>query len=255
MGEGTGIQVIARRGIELAGAAAGPAISLAIGDVTGAAGAFLAQAGVVITQELTDFVQRQQSDRELVRAAGAITHAVHRIQQRTNDGEEIRDDDFFRMRIGEIPSGRRILDGVLTKAKLQYEEQKALVLGELFASVAFDYRTSADDASWLISCVDRLTYQQLLILAHFSEMATPVWHDNNLKHIASRSPVVASQIRELRSMSLLSQQQTFRSNVELTEPGAKLVEMGNLRYFLSVDGAELRKPLAPPPNDGEVDSI
>lgn len=249
MDSGKKIQLIVKRGVELAGAAAGPAIALALGDPTGISGAFLAQSGVVITQELTDFVDRQQSDRELVRAAGAITLAVHRIQQRVEQGEEIRDDDFFRVRSGTVPSGRVILDGVLTKAKHQYEEQKALILGEIFTSTAFDSTISAADASWLISCVDRLTYRHLLILAHFSDLQPTVWTDINLKFIAEKSPVVVSQIRELRSASLLSHQSTYASNVVLTEAGVKLVEAGNLRHYLVQDGAELERALTPPPDD------
>lgn len=249
MDSGKKIQLIVKRGAELAGAAAGPAIALALGDPTGVSGAFLAQAGVVITQELTDFVDRQQSDRELVRAAGAITLAVHRIQQRVEQGEEIRDDDFFRIRSGTVPGGRVILDGVLTKAKHQYEEQKALILGEIFTSTAFDSTISAADASWLISCVDRLTYRHLLILAHFSNIQPTVWNDNNLRFIAKKSPVILSQIRELRSASLLSHQSTYASNVVLTEPGIKLVGAGNLRHYLVQDGADLERALAPPPDD------
>lgn len=249
MDSGKKIQLIVKRGVELAGAAAGPAISLALGDPSGASGAFLAQAGVVITQELTDFVDRQQSDRELVRAAGAITLAVHRIQQRREQGEEIRDDDFFRVRSGTVPGGRVILDGVLTKAKHQYEEQKALILGEVFTSTAFDSTISAADASWLISCVDRLTYRHLLILAHFADIDPPIWHDNNLKYIAAKSSVVVTQIRELRSVSLLSHQSTYAADVVITEAGKKLVEAGNLRHYLREDGAELEQPLAPPPID------
>lgn len=158
---------IIRRSAELAGAGAGPLLATAVGDVSGGV---LAQAGVVITQGLVDFVQRTMSNREEIRSISAVAVGAERIRERMANGEELRDDDFFRAPIGTIPKARTILDGVLTKAKLQYEEQKVLVLGELLASVAFDRSISADDASWLLSCVDKLTYRHLLILAAFNEL-------------------------------------------------------------------------------------
>lgn len=233
---------IIRRGAELAGAGAGPMLATAVGDVSGGV---LAQAGVAITQALVDFVQRTMSNREEVRSISAVAVGAARIKERIASGEELRDDDFFRTPTGSIPKAQTILDGVLTKAKLQYEEQKVLVLGELLASVAFDTSIAADDASWMLSCIDRLTYRHLLILAAFDELGE-VWRDNDLRHIIERDRVIAVQIGELRGMSLLVGRGTYEGIVAITPTGKKLVEAARLSKFLDGDGQYVRKVLTPP---------
>lgn len=238
----TKLPEIVKRGAELAGAGAGPLLATAVGDP---AGGVLAQAGVVITQSLVDFVQRTMSNREEIRSISAVAVGAQRIQERISGGEELRDDDFFRTPIGSIPKAQTILDGVLTKAKLQYEEQKVVVLGELLASVAFDGSISADDASWLLSCIDRLTYRHLLILAAFNEL-DEVWRDNDLHYIVERDRVIAVQVGELRGMSLLNGGGTFEAAIAITAVGRKLVDAARLSKFLDSDGQYIRRVLTPP---------
>ncbi|MDK4198641.1 hypothetical protein QKY98_05845 [Pseudomonas sp. HR1] len=233
---------IIKRSAELAGAGAGPLLATAVGDPTGGV---LAQAGVAITRGLVDFVQRTMSTREEIRSISAVAVGAERIQERISSGEELRDDDFFRTPIGSIPKAQTILDGVLTKAKLQYEEQKVQVLGELLASVAFDASISADDASWLLSCIDRLTYRHLLILAAFNELGE-VWGDNDLHHIVKKDLIISVQIGELRGMSLLNGKHAFAVAVAITPSGKKLVEAAQLSKFLDWDGQYVRKVLNPP---------
>lgn len=234
-----------QKGSEIAGAGVSPvlATSLALGDGTGGA---LTQLGVALVSEVTDYLQRQQSEREHMRSAGALVFAFNKIQKRLDAGEELRDDDFFRFRIGLPVCAQTILDGVLTKAKLQYEERKALLMGNLLANASFDNTVSADDVSWMLSRIDSLTYRHLLILAYFGANPNSGWDSNNIGQILNRSSIVAAQIEELRNAGLLSGHSTFAVAVDIIPTGQLLVKHADLLDELEYYGDDIKKLIGSP---------
>lgn len=231
------------KGAEIAGAAVAPALAASLGDPSGG---MLAQAGVVFTKEVTDFMQRQQSDKEHQRSAAALIAASQKIQIRLDNGHKIRDDEFFRIRTGSLTTAQVVLDGVLTKAKFQYEVRKALLLGNLLANATFDDSFSADDLSWMIARIDSLTYRHLLIIAYFCSYKISPWTSNNIKQIYGRGPVVFAQIQELRSIGLLSDHTTFETQIEISPSGRLLVGATDLLEELVSYGDEIREIISDP---------
>lgn len=243
MNSNKGLSEYIHKGVDIAGAAVPPLLATALGDPTAGA---LAQFGVILTKELSDYVLRQQSHREAERSAAVVIYAVREIESRLLAGEEIRNDDFFRIRMGTEPSGHTIFEGILTKAKLQYEERKIEAIGKFFSSVAFNRKVSAEDACWYLSLIDSLNYRSLLILAAFHELPANTWNCNTIKTVSERNPVIYSQINELRNLNLLSAHTTFQVDVSLTVLGSQLVGLMNLTEALDYYGSEVRAAVAAP---------
>lgn len=231
------------KGADIAGAGIAPVFASSLGDPTGGV---LAQLGVVLTKEIIDYAERVQSESEQRRSAAALLSAGQKIQNRLNAGEELRSDDFFRIRIGTSATAQTVLDGVLTKARSQYEERKALLMGHLLANASFDDGLSADDLCWMLSCIDSLTYRHLLILAHFCDQTPSGWTSNNIGQIHTRSPIVLTQIAELRSLGLLSGHSTFEVSIEIAATGRLLVQATDLQGELEIYGEEIIRTIASP---------
>jgi hypothetical protein len=232
------------KGIEIAGAAMPPALAAALTLSDPTAGA-LSQLGVIISKELKDYVSRSMSYREESRSAAVIICAAREIERRMSSGETIRDDDFFRLRTGIEPSANTLFEGVLAKAKQQYEERKINLIGKFFASVTFDARISAEDACWYLTLIDSLNFRSLLILAAFKRLSSGAWSDQNISLISERSPVIFSQINELRNLNLLSPHSTFSVEIQLTPLGSILVESMALSEELEFYGSEVNAVLNP----------
>lgn len=231
------------KGADIAGAGAAPVAAAFLGDVSGG---MIAQFGVLITKEIVDYVDRQHSEREHERSAAALITAFNKIKRRLDKGDEIRGDDFFRVRTGQTISAQTIIDGVLTKAKLQYEERKALLMGNLLANASFEETLSANDLSWMLACIDSLTYQHLLILAKFCSITPSGWNSNNISQIHTRDPVVLTQIEELRSRGLLSGHATFEVPIEISPTGRLLVECVDLIEELEWHGEHIDNAISVP---------
>lgn len=232
-----------RDGITIAGAGLAPVAAASLGDPTGGA---LMQFGVVLTERAVDYAERVQSEREHQRSAAALITGCNKVQERLSKGEEIRDDGFFRARTGQPVPAQVVIDGVLTKARAQYEERKAILIGNLLANGTFDASLSADDLSWMLSTVDRLTFRHLLILAAFAEKVPSGWHSNNVGQIHTRSPVVFTQIEELRSAGLINGRASFAVDIDISPSGHLLVKATDLLEELKWYGDEVRRAISFP---------
>ncbi len=66
----------------------------------------------------------------------------------------------------DTPSpAEEILDGVLRTAADEWEQRKVPYIGRIFGTVSFDPSISPPDASYLLKLAERLTYQQVVLLA------------------------------------------------------------------------------------------
>jgi hypothetical protein len=91
------VEAFLNAGSELAGPVAGTAIGLFLGGPAGAlAGAALGPlASWTFQRTAVDFATRVLSHRERERAAGVFLMAAGRLQEKTDQGYELRSDDFF----------------------------------------------------------------------------------------------------------------------------------------------------------------
>ncbi|WP_322532955.1 hypothetical protein [Vibrio parahaemolyticus] len=200
------IPVFIEKGSELAGAATGGALGFLAGGPVGAA--IGGGAGVVVSmagEVVADYVQRTLSNREVVRSAGAAAVSINQIRMSLECGKELRDDEFFRMRMGYRPKAEELFEAMLLKSKNQYEEQKVSFYANLFSNACFDKSLSPDMISWFMLVLDRLTFGHLETLNELVLLGTnSKWEWNDLNEIEKRNSVVASHLEELKSMRLLS---------------------------------------------------
>lgn len=224
-------------GADITGAAIPSLLAVAIGDPTAGA---VSQLAVICIKELNDYVLRPQSINESKRSAASLIFAFTEIQKRLDKGETIRTDDFFREKTGVATNASTVLEGVLVKAKQQYEEAKVRLLGNLISEISFNEKISADDACWYLNLVDSLNYQSLLILATFYNADPQKWSDSNIFNIYEADKVIAQQIYQMRSNGLLTSQGTFQTNITITDVGKLLVEAMQLVNELDTYGQRIK---------------
>lgn len=156
-----------RSGSDLAGAAVGSALGFfAAGP---GAAAVSGAVGVVVTRCLTSIAERFMSGRERIRVGSVAAFALSRINERIKSGHIPRGDSFFLERSGVRPDGEQLLEGVLLKARDEYEEKKLKYMGNFFANLAFTDSVSVHTASLLLKQTERLTYRQMCLLALINE--------------------------------------------------------------------------------------
>jgi hypothetical protein len=237
-------------GADLAGASVGAAVGL-VGGAPGAFGG--AAAGVAATRALrhlgSEVEQRWLAPRQRIRVGAAFAVAAESIALRLEAGETPRSDGFFDSRAGERSPAEELLEGVLVAAADSYEERKVPYLGRLFASLVFDSAVSRGFANFMIRTAERLTFQQLVIMAVVWEGdATPAAEEARTEGPPKRvlfSDEVGMEVDELERLGLVGRGEpggspkrggmTFvdasgmpPSNLTLPGPGMKLYDLMGL---------------------------
>jgi hypothetical protein len=62
-----------------------------------------------------------------------------------------------------------VLEGSLLAAARSYDELKVPFIGAFYASFAFEEEVGVDEAHFLLTVWDRLTYHQLVVLSYFAD--------------------------------------------------------------------------------------
>jgi hypothetical protein len=151
---------------EIAGSAVGGALGFFAGGPVGAA--FGAAGGTVVGKLLTkigsEIHDRFLAPRQQTRVGAVCAVAVDTIKKRLENGESIRDDDFFENEFEARSKADEVFEGVLLKSKDSYQEKKVPYLGKFFANTAFDSKLSAERANLFLNLFERVTYRQLCLL-------------------------------------------------------------------------------------------
>ena len=160
------IRQLINHGTEIAGGAAGAALGLLIGGPVGAVvgGASGPMAAITLRSIGQEIIERQLGPREKVRVGAAFAIAAADIYQRTENGENIRQDDFFDKKQTGRSHAKEVAENVLLKVQREPEEKKVQYMGYLFSSIAFDSQISVHMAHQLVKAAEQLTYRQLCIL-------------------------------------------------------------------------------------------
>ena len=112
----------------------------------------------------SDISERQLGAREEIRVGAAFAFAAAEIKRRLDEGDELRNDDFFDEKLSRRSDAEEVMESVLLKAQREPEEKKIPYMGYLFSSIAFDSEISAQMAHQLTKSAEDLTYRQLCIL-------------------------------------------------------------------------------------------
>ena len=137
---------------------AGDPIAATFGSVGGTVAAMMLKN---IGQE---FSERQLSTREDYRVGKALAIAALEIDQRLENGENLRDDGFFDKNPGGRSEAEEIAEAIMLKCQREPQEKKIPYMGFLKASIGFDSNISTDMGHQLIKAAEELTYRQLCIL-------------------------------------------------------------------------------------------
>lgn len=141
-------------------------ISLAMGGLTGTMSGALA--GSIVTQILKnlrdEFVSRHLSRKENSRVNAVIDQAQIFITQKLENGQSVREDDFFKSDGDNISSAEELLEATLVSAQREYEERKLPYLAKLYANIVFDSSISRPIANYLIKLSSEISYRQIIII-------------------------------------------------------------------------------------------
>lgn len=153
-------------GSEIAGAAVGAALGfIAAGPVAAAAGGAL---GTVLHRTIVYTADRVLSQMERARAGAVSAYVLARVSSRLEWGHRPRE-DLFAIGDKRRSDGEELFEGVLIKARDEYEERKLQHLALFYANLIFDGSVSATTAHRLVKTISQLTYRQLVYLSLVAE--------------------------------------------------------------------------------------
>ena len=164
MVDSTALRII-EYGADIAGASAAVALEL-LGKSPPGLGAILAP---VLASTLKEFGARSLSAREKTRVGAVAIYAADRISARLMFGDVPRQDGFFAPTGSDRAPSEALLEGVLLKARDEFEEKKLRHLGWFFANLVFVEDVSPATAYLLLKQFERLSYRQLAILSLIGE--------------------------------------------------------------------------------------
>jgi hypothetical protein len=170
-------------------------------------------AGPLITKTFkiigTEIKERVFGKKEEVRVGAAFTFALGKLNEKINEGENLRDDDFFKAKNNERPNSEEILEGVILGAQREYEERKVKFLGNLYANICLNNKVSREHASQLIKTATNISFRQFCMLQLLREDASDLfnfkikfrpWGSSNT---LSRGDAII-EIRDLQQRGLVS---------------------------------------------------
>lgn len=231
-------------GAPIAGAAVGGAVGFVTGGPGGAAlGGAL---GAALAHGVEETAERVLSRREKIRVGAAASYAIDFVRDRLLAGDLPREDGFFdNFEFGTSPAAE-IFDGVLSKAKGDYEERKARFYGKFFSNVAFDSSCSRSEANYFLHLLDRLTYSQLVIVSlfagssRFSQLPDHSYENKNMNPELSQTLLATFELSQLGLVKLWI---SGRDDV-----AEALLDLGDIRprdMRLSLSGKRLHELAGP----------
>jgi hypothetical protein len=239
-------------GTEIAGGVTGAAIGLFAAGPAGALAGGVA--GPLVTHAFRkvalEIRQRFLGRREEIRIGATFTFATAKVQYNLTGGKQLRQDDFFQEKMGDRSSADEIVEGTLLAAQREHEERKLRFYGNMVANIAFHPEVSRTQANQLIRQVERMTYQQLCLLALFVRMDklnTKRGDNPYFVHPAITDPSIAQEMYELFDHGVFQRPDSFPPDVyissinmpiDVSAFGLKLYELTELH---EVDAGELEK--------------
>lgn len=149
---------------------AGGAIGGALGLIGGPAGAILGGAlGVAITQGIKELINYQLSNRQEVRVAASTTYILNGINNKLENGLQIRQDNFFDDKISRN-NATELFEGVVLKCKDQYQEKKIFYISKIYEKTIFDVNISYETANQILNIADGFTYRKMCIISFYGRI-------------------------------------------------------------------------------------
>lgn len=237
-------KTLVQGGAEIAGACVGGALGFLAGGPGTAAAA--GAVGALLTRSLAHAADKFMSQRERVRVGSVAAIAASCIADRLRLGDTPRSDFFS----PDLPNsdGSQLLEGVLLKARDEYEEKKLPYLGRFYANLAFAPAVSPATAALLIKTLERTTFRQMVLLAYLlKEQQVDVENLRSQKHIdpdleALKREEMDLHASDLGYLGLIRGAGAFVD--ELSPLGTTLAELAGLANVPDAEIQELVKLLS-----------
>lgn len=124
----------------------------------------------VVAKAAKNLLPKTISEREQQRIEVVFTQSIEKIIVLIEQGKIPRDDDsYYGETITGIPKAQEILEGVLLKAREDFQSKKLACYSSFFANLCFDESISFEHANFLLNTLERLSYRQLCILSFLSD--------------------------------------------------------------------------------------
>ena len=121
------------------------------------------------------------SQQEVMRTNKAYIYFVEKLERNLNQGLQIRNDDFFISPVGYRKPAEELFEGMLVKARNQYEEAKVEFFSNLYANGCVDTTLSPQMISLFILILDRLSFNHLDVLNRFKTLGQKsLWQSNDV---------------------------------------------------------------------------
>lgn len=147
---------LARAGLRIAGGGIGAYLGTVFGPE---AGAMVAQS----LSEASDALVGRLESNEKLRLERTLLQINREVSQRQQEGSEVRPEIVD----GNSPEAIALLETVVEAAARSIEEKKAAVVGNMYASIAFDDDVSISDALLYVRRVREASWRQLVALRYF----------------------------------------------------------------------------------------
>jgi hypothetical protein len=154
------------------GALAGTALTLVAGPFVGSAGG--EAVARVMLHVGAEIERRLLGPRQEKRIASAYEAAAVEVGQQLEAGNSIRSDGFFDVSdADDVSRAEELLEGTLRTAAEAWEGRKVPYIGRIFGRLSFDSSVSPAEAAFLLRLADRVTYEQLVLLAFWAAAEDP----------------------------------------------------------------------------------
>ncbi|CAI3117517.1 hypothetical protein MWMV8_MWMV8_03082 [Acinetobacter calcoaceticus] len=218
------LPVAFKKGSQITAAVSPPIIQTLLPDPTGiipnSIGVLIATAG----ETIADTLDRNMSQQEVIRTNKAYIYFVEKLESNLNQGFQIRDDDFFRFRIGYRKQAEELFEGILIKSRNQYEEAKIEFFSNLYANGCVDTTLSPQMISLFISILDRLSFNHLDILNRFKILGQEsLWQSNDVYDLQKENPLLPTYVEELKTLNLINPTFWGDSPLKITNLGEKFI--------------------------------
>jgi hypothetical protein len=219
------LPAIFKRGSQITAAVTIPFIQTCIADPTGIIPSAI---GVLITttgETIADTLDRNMSQQEVLRTNKTYIYFVEKLEKNLNQGFQLRDDDFFRFRIGYRKHAEELFEGMLIKSRNQYEEAKIEFFSNLYANGCVDTTLSPQMISLFILILDRLSFNHLDILNRFEILGQEsLWQSNDVYTLQKENPLLPTCIEELKNLNLITPTFWGDSPLKITNLGEKFIK-------------------------------
>lgn len=232
---------------EYAGNAAGCLAGAAVGAaIAGPQGALLGSVASTALERIfqkagNEIKKRALAPLEEQRVGAVYDKAKSIIEQKRQQGEHPRNDNFFDSDDSGRSAGEELLEGTLLAAQREYEEKKEAYLARLYANILFHQEISRPMANHLIKLAEQLTYRQIVILGivglfHQIQQETPalkLLKQNAYESVSGMENVaIAAEIFDMYRMSILGSSQVILDSAGINPSTLNIVGYGANLYNL-----------------------